>query len=155
MKVTKFLGVLINDHLKWDQHISKLILKIKRNRHLLRTGRSLLSIHAKKLVYFVHIQSHITYSLSLWGNLVSTTQLLKLQAEQSKCLNLIHKNWKRSTLQVVNIQDLVKLENAKFGYKLANSLLPSAIVSCTKTDSSGKSLLKKHGYNTSNKNSLN
>ena len=151
VKDTKFLGVQINDHLKWDQHITKLILKVKRNRHLLQNRKNLFSIHAKKLVYFAHIQSHITYSLLVWGNLVSTTQLSKLQAEQTKCLKLIHKNWNRSTLQILSVHDLLKLENAKFGYKLANGLLPSAIVNCTETDSYGKSLVKRHVYNTRKK----
>ena len=142
VKVTKFLGVLIDDHLKWDQLVSKLIIKIKRNDHLLKTGKCLLSIHAKKLIYFAHTQSHINYSLLVWGNMVSTTQLSRLQNEQDKCLKLIHKNWSRSKLQILSVRDLIELENAKFGYKLANGLLPGEKVNCTKTDSSGKSLVK-------------
>ena len=155
VKVTKFLGVLIDDHLKWDHHISKLILKIKRNCQLLQTGKNLLSIYAKKLIYFTHIKSHITYSLSVWGNLVSTSQLAKLQAEQTRYLKLIHKNWSQTVLQILSIIDLVQLENAKFGYKVANGLLPSTIVQSTETDSTGKRVVKRHKYLTRNKNSLN
>ena len=89
VEYTKFLGVWIDRKLKWDVHVGKLILKIKRNIHLLCTGQNMLNIHAKKLIYYGHIQSHLTYCLSIWGNLICDTLLNKLQKLQNKCIYYI------------------------------------------------------------------
>ena len=151
VKHTKFLGLWIDDKLKWDQHVNKMILKIKRNVHLLRTGKNLLNVHAKKLVYFAHIQSHITYCLTVWGNLVSSYLVKKIEKIQEKCMSLIKKNSSLSELGILRLSDLIQLENCKFGYKLVNNLLPPEVKNCTCTDSTGNSLMKTHQYNTRGK----
>ena len=76
---TKFLGVWIDDKLSWSTHVNKVILKVKRNLHLLRSCRNMLDLPTKRIVYFAHIQSHLTYCISIWGNLVSKGTLQKLQ----------------------------------------------------------------------------
>ena len=53
VEYTKFLGVWIDRKLRWDVHVGKLVLKIKRNLHLLQTGQNMLNFHAKKLIYSV------------------------------------------------------------------------------------------------------
>ena len=149
---TKFLGVWIDNKLSWNFHVKKLLLKIKRNVHLLRTGKRMLNVHAKKLVYFAHIQSHLTYCLTVWGNMVCTSQLKKLEGVQEKCADLIRKGSKPADHGILTVRQLIELENCKFGYKLINGDLPTAIVKCTLTDTKGGSLLKTHQYNTRTKN---
>ena len=48
VEYTKFLGVWIDRKLKWDVHVGKLVLKIKRNIHLLHTGPNMLEYSCKK-----------------------------------------------------------------------------------------------------------
>ena len=81
---TKFLGIWIDSKLKWNEHVNQLILKLKRNQHLLKKGKNMLNMHAKKIVYFSHIQSHVTYCLSIWGNLLNRSQLDRIRKEQLK-----------------------------------------------------------------------
>ena len=90
---TKFLGVWIDKKLCWDL----LILKIKRNMHLLRSSQNMMNVHAKKLVYFAHTQSHISYCLSVWGNLV--------------CQSLIgnYKSYRISAYPMLRIVVLIKI----------------------------------------------
>ena len=152
---TKFLGVWIDSKLSWERHIAKLILKIKHNKHLLRCGKNFLSLHARKLIYFAHIQSHLTYCLSVWGNLICNTLIGKLQKEQSNCLELVKCKYPHKALAVLSVCDLIKLENVKFGYKVMNNLLPYKIKSCTYTDVKGCSLEKTHRYNTHQKDTPN
>ena len=150
VKCCKFLGIWINNRLKWDQHVSKLVLKIKRNMHLLRCSRSMLNSHAKLIIYFAHIQSHISYGLSIWGNMVCDTTIGKIQKLQNKCKYLIYGN-RNYNGEILRIVDLIKLENLKFGFKFINDLLPERIKQCVASDAVGKSLVKLHCYNTRNK----
>ena len=76
---TKFLGVWIDDKLSWNTHVNKVLLKVKWNLHLLRNCRNMLNIQTKRIIYFAHIQSHLIYCISIWGNLVGKGTLQKLQ----------------------------------------------------------------------------
>ena len=148
---TKFLGVWIDSKLKWNEHVNQLVLKLKRNQHLLKKSKNMLSLHAKKILYFLHIQSHITYCLSIWGNLLNRSQLDHIRKQQLKCATLIARNVPLNRFGILCIDNLIKLENYKFGYKMARHLLPSEIVKCVNTDAKGCSLIKDHRYETHNK----
>ena len=79
VKCTKFLGIHIDDKLKWDVHVSKLMLKLKRNLQMIRLGKTFLNVHCKRIVYFAHWQSHLNYCISIWGNLICDGVIDKLQ----------------------------------------------------------------------------
>ena len=49
-RLTKFLGMWIDQDLSWKEHVSKLILKLKGKINLLRTGKNFLTIHALKIM---------------------------------------------------------------------------------------------------------
>ena len=156
---TKFLGVHLDNKLTWKNHLDKLTCKIKRNTNLLKCGNNFLNIHTKRLIYYAHIQSHISYGLSIWGNMTPPSSLHKVQKLQNICVELINGEKATSTnlknLRILNIKDLLKLENCKFGYKLLHNLLPSRVNDLAKHDHSGKSLIKDHGYCTRQKSLLN
>ena len=85
--------------------------------------------------------------------------LSKLQKVQNKCIELI--NGQTATLEnfellgILQLSDLIKLENCKFGFKLINGSLPEKITSLIVSDHTGKNLSKLHRYNTRHKNLLN
>ena len=58
VECTKFLGMWVDENLNWNTHINKLINKIKRNMHLLKTPRNLFDEKTLKLIYHAHIQRH-------------------------------------------------------------------------------------------------
>ena len=158
VKETKFLGIWIDNKLKWNINLSKIINKIKQGLKLLGNSKNLLTKEAKKLVYFAHIQSHINYGLIIWGNMISSNQLSRLQKLQNKCVMLINNqkhdisNKSFQMLRILKIKDLLHLENCKFAFKFINGLLPSPIESTVKKDQTGNSLIKTHQYNTRQKN---
>ena len=123
--------------------------------NLLKLEKNLLTIHSKRLLYFAQIQSHLSYSLSIWGNMSSDTALCRLQKMQNKCVSKINnkiankQNYKN--LQILRIKQLLNLENCKFGYKLLHHELPTKIEELSKLDHQGKSLEKWHNYNTRKK----
>ena len=62
---TKFLGVIHTDKLSWNSQVKNVLVKMKRNLGLLSRGRSLLSKHGLKNMYYAHIFSHMSYCICL------------------------------------------------------------------------------------------
>ena len=85
----KFLGVWIDQDLTWKAHTSKLILKIQQNSHLLFKSKRHLNVHAKKILYYAQIYSHLAYGLSVWGPMAPKKDIRKLESLQAKCLQCI------------------------------------------------------------------
>ena len=150
-KTTRFLGMLLDDHLNWDAHTGSLFTKLKRNTNLLKHGQKFMSIDCKRMVYFAHIQSHLTYGLLLWGNSLSMNQLLKLTKLQSNCIDYIAINSNFKDQKILKLESLLELENSKFGYKLVHGLLPKRIEAACLLDNHQTNLTKTHPYGTRNK----
>ena len=56
---------------------------------LLRKGHHFLTDHAKIVLYFAQIYSHLSYSTITWGNMINKSQNNKIEALQKKCFGLI------------------------------------------------------------------
>ena len=153
---TKFLGMWLDENLKWNTHMQKLTLKLTRNTNLLRYNQNLMPTNTKKLVYHAHISNHIQYGMLLWGNNATEEQINKLQKTQNKCIHHIlpktNTNIAYYKLGILKIKDMLKLANLKFGYKLAHSLLPNNIRTICLEDSKKQILLPQHKYNTRTRN---
>ena len=150
-KETKFLGLWLDHHLSWSTHIRNLITKLKRNQCLLKHGRRLMTENCLKMIYFSHIQSHITYGLVLWGNHLTDQLLKNIQKIQEQCLQYIKPGTSFKEQNILRIDSMIELENNKFGYKLIHGLLPCKIELACVYDNSNHSLTKTHNYHTRNK----
>ena len=152
---TKFLGIWLDQNLKWTSHIQRVIVKVRRNQSLLKCTKNFLDKDTKKLIYHAHIESHLRYGLIVWGNNATRKQLNKIRSLQKECLTLINGRKTNTTLSkegLLSIDNMITLENMKFGYKLVNNLLPIRTSEICKTDHTNKSLEKAHAYSTRNKN---
>ena len=76
----------------------------------------------------------------------------KLVKTQLICVNYIDKNSRMTDHKILRLDQLVDLENSKFGYKLVHGLLPKKIEDACFLDSQRNSLRKNHKYGTRNKN---
>ena len=148
----KFLGLWIDHLLNWRKHLNALQLKIKQNTNLLRLGNKFLTKAVKKQVFYAHIYSHLKYGLLLWGNMIDQSNKDKLQKQLQTCFKLItSKNPTRVNFhreRMLMLDELIKIENQRFGFKLQNGLLPIKLEHLMWTDSKNKSLMKLHHYNT-------
>ena len=125
---------------------------------MLKRTQNLLSILAKKNLYYGHIYSHLSYCISTWGPMIKDTEIKCLQKLQNKCIHLIDKSRnslekKYKDLQILRVNEIVDLELCKIDYRLLANDLPTKVLSCISTNAYSKSLNKKHGYCTHQKKS--
>ena len=140
----KFLGIWIDKKLQWSMHT--LLMKLKQNTNLLKIGNKFLNKASKKLVYYAHINSHITYGMLCGGNMIDNETKNKIQKCMDTCFNLITHlpptplNYKKE--KILRLEELLLLENTKLSYKLQHSLLPPKLHSMLLSDSKKKTLVK-------------
>ena len=158
-KSTKFLGMWIDQDLNWNEHVNKLILKLKSRINLLKNGKNFLSTHALRLVYYAQIQSNMSYGISLWGSLLNQEKAAKLQRIQTASVSILArrkalpKDYKN--LKILTLQQIVELEMCKLWHKNTLGLLPRKLSEAMSTDHLNRSLNKDHHYNTRQKNLVN
>ena len=82
--VVKFLGMHIDRHLSWSEHIHKISKKISSAIGALKRARPFISVQ----VYTALIQPHFDYCCSVWDELGSTlaTKLQKLQNRAARVI---------------------------------------------------------------------
>ena len=132
---TKFLGVIIDDQLSWREHCNTLYNKLLVNKFLLQNVQNLLPLSSLLGVYYAHIYSHIMYSLSVWGTMISKTQQKRLYKVQNACVWIMANKLKNfgvdalyKSLDVIRFPDLIKQEQYKLGYKVSYKILPEPII---------------------------
>ena len=67
-KSYKYLGVVIDDKLKWDAHIKYISTKISKACGALTRLKNCTDIEILKNVYHALIHSYLRYGILIWGN---------------------------------------------------------------------------------------
>ena len=85
---TRFLGVIIDENLNWDDHLTELGNKL--NSSIVAIKRIIKFIPKSKYetIYNSLFSSHLTYCISAWGG-VSQNKLSKIFAIQKRCIRLL------------------------------------------------------------------
>jgi hypothetical protein len=127
---TKFLGVIINSRLNWNDHIKTVCNKISKNIGILFKIRHNLTPATLLMLYNTMIQPYYEYCNIVWG-VGSTTLLDYLFRKQKKALRAIafakwdaHSEPIFKKLKILTVYDLNKLQTACFVYKAIHGLLP-------------------------------
>ena len=147
---TKFLGLWLDDKLNWNKHYSELLIKLNQGVNLLRKAQKLLDKSSLLSLYYAHFHSHLTYAMVVWSGMYSKRMLNKFQKLQNRCKKIM----KLPQGVLISIEDLIKIEMCKLGYKTVHKLLPENLNACLYTNAQGLSLSRKHSYNTRNKGDL-
>jgi hypothetical protein len=77
----KFLGLTIDNLLKWDNHIYQLISKLSSASYVIRSLRAVGSKNTLRLRYFSYVHSIITYGIIFWGNTPNGIKIFKMQKQ--------------------------------------------------------------------------
>ena len=69
VEFTRFLGLIIDSRLNWNEHVNNLMAKITMNKFMINTSKNLLTKDIRRNVYCAHIQSHLLYGVYIWATL--------------------------------------------------------------------------------------
>ena len=68
----KFLGVIVDQHLNWKDHISMIFKTISKSRGIIYRIRNTLDIKSKRLIYYSLIHPYLTYCVNVWSSTYRT-----------------------------------------------------------------------------------
>lgn len=89
LNANKFLGVFIDDRLKFEPHLIYLSKKLASNCYAIRIISNNLEFEVAKSAYFSLIESHLRYGICFWGNcsqyLLRTLFVLQKRAIKYLC----------------------------------------------------------------------
>jgi hypothetical protein len=121
---TKYLGLIIDQHLKWDIHINTLIIKLRKLQHLYINARKFLNIQTLRMIYFSLTQSILHYGITAWGGLGIVASNKILRAQKSIIKIILKKPKTHPTTQiykefnVLSVQKLFQRNSLYFIYKM-------------------------------------
>jgi len=85
----RYLGLIIDENLKWESHIRNVESKISNATAILWKMRYTLPIDTKKMIYKSLIESHLSYMIAIWGS-ATDSSLRSLQVTQNRALRNVY-----------------------------------------------------------------
>ena len=130
VRVTKFLGVLIDEHLNWREHIKMVYGKINKCLAILYKSSQVLFIDSLRLLYCALFLPHLDYCCEVWGSTYKSS-LECISCCQRKAIRIVCRRGKReharplfTMLRLLRFCDLVELRICIFMFKGKSRLLP-------------------------------
>ena len=102
-----FLGVIIDDQLKFDDHVNKLRNDLNKVAGIVWTAKAYLSRKLLRTIYLSLAWSKLTYGILVWGR-SSLTRIGKIQKIQNRIIKNIYGS---HTLEVYHSNKLLTLED--------------------------------------------
>ena len=149
----KYLGVIIDEKLKWENHINKIVSKIAPLLGAIKRSGIKLNRQSANNIYHAHIMSHIRYNICNWSS-CATGLKEKVSTLINKAIKSLYKfSWLTPTVKIFEktgylmLPEIIVMEKAKLIFKLEKGIYNKNI-QITKRNSV-------HNYNTRRLNYLN
>ena len=131
VKLVKYLGLMVDDKLVWDQYIDYICSKIIRGISILKRIRHFITRDSLLLLYHTLIEPYFRYHSIVWGQCGETLKD-KLQTLQNKTAQTIAKLQydKANHYELLtefgwlSVRNLISLDTSNFVYKEINNLHP-------------------------------
>jgi hypothetical protein len=91
---TKFLGIYINENMKWNNNIKYLSSKLNTSYCMISSLKNVTSSHVMRTMYFAYFHVHLRYYLTLWGGDPESIRIIRLQ---KKVLRIIGKTGRHAS----------------------------------------------------------
>jgi hypothetical protein len=85
---SKFLGIIVDNKLKFKDHVSEVCSKMSKTCGILRRLGSIVPSHVLKSVYLSLVYPYIIYGVEVWGDCCKT-KLSRLCSIQDQCVRLV------------------------------------------------------------------
>ena len=129
----KYLGVLIDNKLKWTNQINAINLKLSKGNGLLAKIRHYVPSCVLRSLYFSFINPHIDYNLLNWS-MAANTNLESIENKIKKAVRIIsfkdsftHSTPLFKKLNILPLRYSINSKLAKFMWKLYNEELPDTL----------------------------
>ena len=86
---TKYLGVIIDENLSFNEYMNTLKQKLNRANGILAKLRYYVTADVLKTIYYAFFDSHMKYACHIWGQVQSKTFDM-IQRAQNKALRIIN-----------------------------------------------------------------
>ena len=124
-----FLGITLDKHLTLKPHIIKMSNKISKTIGILNRIKTYLPQNAKLTIYNSLILSYLHYGILLWGQASYCNRPKILQKKAVRIITnnnnyLAHSEPLFKTLNLLKLEDIIKVNISKFYYQYENNNLP-------------------------------
>ena len=130
---TKFLGVFIDSKLSWIDHIRHVTFSISKGIGIISKFKHFFPRTILRTIYQTLILPHLSYCCTVWSGAKAST-LNKLIVLQKRAIRHIMKVGYRdhtsnlfSSLNLVKLSDLIKINLATLAYRALHNNLPSTL----------------------------
>ena len=133
VKSTKFLGVIIDQHLNWSEHIMCVKRKIAKGIGILFKARKVLPMTTVHNLYYTFVYPHLVYCIEIWGS-ASDCYLSQLFKLQKRVVRLLTSSGYRDhsadlfkKTKVLSIYQIYKCFLLQFMFKFHRGMLPISL----------------------------
>ena len=123
---SKFLGVLIDENINWNEHIKLVESKLSKNIGILFKAKNFLDKTSMRNLYFSFINVYINYANIAWGS-APQTKLKKIYSKQKQASRIIlneerdaHSKPLMKSLDILNVYQLNIFQHLLFMHKVKN-----------------------------------
>jgi hypothetical protein len=136
VSVAKYLGMFIDQNLKWNEHIDSMTKKISSKIGVLRSLRRIVPIDTLKLLYNAIVQPHFDYGDIIFdtANVNDKARLQKLQSRAARLITGSGPRESRNTmfkqLGWLSLQNRTLWHRYIMIYKCRNNMAPTYLTDC-------------------------
>ena len=130
-EAVKFLGIYIDKHLSWHQHVKYVCSSVSKYNYLINRAKHFLPHSALKSLYFGLIQSRLQYGIEVWGNSNHVQKIFVVQKRAIRIINnkayyRYHTDPLFKSNQILKISNLYNLRVSLFMHDLTRHKLPGS-----------------------------
>ena len=126
----RFLGIILDEKLKWDDHVKQLSESLTQIINAFKIIKNYVPEDKKRMLYYAYIYSRIQYGIEMYGT-ASKKLIKKVQTKQNRAIKVLHnKNFYTPTTQLHKelryplVKDIEKINVCKFVHKQRNNKTP-------------------------------
>ena len=130
----KYLGILIDHTLSWDNHINEISIRLSKPNDILSKLRHFVPLSTLISVYYAIFYSHLNYSILVWS-LTTKANLEKIDKLQNKSIRIINFLDFREHIiyffyknKIIKFYDIIQYNQVQLAYQYNKSNLPTQIM---------------------------